>query len=75
MLNIDFIFQKKKQRKINDINVAIGIRSHQIRYDRSTHLPDDLSDALIFNRNYKLGLASRIVDVRTEIKREKERYM
>ncbi|CAF4873522.1 unnamed protein product, partial [Rotaria sp. Silwood1] len=68
-------FQKKKQRKINDINVAIDIRSHQIRYDRSTHLPDDLSDALIFNRINKLGLTSRIVDVKTEIKREKERYV
>ncbi|CAM4893268.1 unnamed protein product [Rotaria socialis] len=68
-------FQKKKQRKINDINVATGIRSHQIRYDRSTHLPDDLSDALIFNRINKSGLTSRIVDVRAEIKREKERYV
>ncbi|CAF0758116.1 unnamed protein product [Rotaria sordida] len=68
-------FQKKKQRKINDINVAIGIRCHQIRYDRSTHLPDDLSDALIFNRINKLGLTNRIVDVKTEIKREKERYV
>jgi hypothetical protein len=37
-------------------------------------LPEDLSDALIFNRINKLGLTNRIVDVKTEIKREKERY-
>ncbi|CAF3878718.1 unnamed protein product [Adineta steineri] len=68
-------FQRKKQQKINDINVAVSIRSHQIRYDRSTHLPDDLSDSLIFNKNNKSALTHRIVDVKTEIKREKERYV
>ncbi|CAF1167075.1 unnamed protein product, partial [Adineta ricciae] len=68
-------FQRKKQQKINDINVAIGLRCHQIRYDRSTHLPDDLSDCLIFNKKSKAGLQSRIVDVITEIKGEKDRYI
>lgn len=67
-------FQKKKQRKINDLNVAIGIRSHQIRYDHSDHLPDEISEALIFDKLTKNDLSNRIVDVRTEIKKEKERY-
>ena len=55
--------------------MAIGIRAHQIRYDRSGQLPDDLSEALMFNRTTKSALSNRIVDVRTEIKHEKERYM
>lgn len=54
--------------------MAIGIRAHQIRYDRSGQLPEDLSNALIFNRNNKSSLSNRIVDVRSEIKHEKERY-
>ncbi|UJR37290.1 hypothetical protein I4U23_029999 [Adineta vaga] len=68
-------FQRKKQQKINNINVAVGLRCNQIRYDHSTYLPDDLSDCLIFNKKSKTDLTNRIVDVKTEIKREKERYI
>ena len=54
--------------------MAIGVRSHQIRYDHSGHLPDDLADALIFDKLTKSNLSNRIIDVKLETKREKERY-
>lgn len=37
-------------------------------------MPDDLSEALIFDKQTKANIANRIVDVKTEIKKEKERY-
>lgn len=56
-------FQREKQASLNEIDVMVMMRAHQIEYLVDERLPTDLSQALVFSNTELLRLRSRI-DVR-----------
>ena len=42
-------FQKEKQSKLNDIDMVITLKMHQMEYLVDGRLPDDISQGLVFS--------------------------
>ena len=58
-------FEKEKQGKLNEIDVVVTLRMHQVEYlqDDAQRLPDDLSQALVFSRGALSKLRVRIKEL------------
>lgn len=56
-------FQKEKQARLNEIEVMVMLRAHQIEYLEDDRLPADMSQAVIFS-NSELARLRRRIDVR-----------
>lgn len=55
-------FQREKQVRLNQVEVVLLLRLHQIHYLQDGQLPSDLSDALLFS-NAELDKLKRRVHV------------
>eukprot|EP00798_Chlamydomonas_sp_ICE-L_P007462 gene7462-603_t len=60
-------FQKEKQGRLNQIDVVVNLRMHQIEYLVDGRLPEDLSQGLVFS-NVELQRLKRRID---ELEQEK----
>ena len=60
------IFQVEKQGKLNQLQVIVVLKIHQIEYLVSNVLPNDLSEALVFERNGLVRLQNRIHELNDE---------
>ncbi|KAK9811670.1 hypothetical protein WJX72_008037 [[Myrmecia] bisecta] len=56
-------FQKEKQGKLNEIDVTVTLRLHQIEFLEAGQLPEDLSQALVFSDRELARLQKRIQEL------------
>eukprot|EP00741_Cyanophora_paradoxa_P024459 tig00022075_g23616.t1 len=59
-------FQTEKQRKLNELHVVITLKMHQIQCLLDGHLPDDLSQCLVFTNAGLKQLRDRIRQLKEE---------
>ena len=59
-------FQVEKQGKLNQLQIIVILKMHQIEYLISNVLPNDLSEALVFERNGLIRLQNRIHELNDE---------
>ncbi|KAI9014667.1 hypothetical protein BC832DRAFT_164254 [Gaertneriomyces semiglobifer] len=59
-------FQTQKQRKLNELDVVVPLRLHQIQYLEKGLLPADLSQALVFVGEGLTKLKNRIRELQQE---------
>ncbi|KAL5033039.1 hypothetical protein BDV3_000061 [Batrachochytrium dendrobatidis] len=59
-------FQTQKQRKLNELDVLVPLRFHQIQYLERDMIPSDLSPALVFVNDGLLKLQNRIYELQQE---------
>lgn len=53
-------FQREKQGRLNQIDVVVNLRMHQVEYLVDGRLPDDLSQGLVFGVEELARLKGRI---------------
>ena len=59
-------FQLEKQRKINELDVVVSLKLHQIQYVNGGVLPIDLSPTLVFEASGVVRLTHRIKELEHE---------
>ncbi|KAJ1559074.1 Cilia- and flagella-associated protein 44, partial [Nowakowskiella sp. JEL0078] len=59
-------FQTQKQQKLNELDVVVPLRIHQLQYLEKSSLPLDLSAALVFVNEGLFKLKSRIKELQQE---------
>ncbi|GFH29070.1 uncharacterized protein HaLaN_27665, partial [Haematococcus lacustris] len=59
-------FQKEKQGALNQIDVVVNLRMHQVEYLVDGRLPEDLSAALVFSSQELQRLKQRIDELDEE---------
>ncbi|KAK3588814.1 hypothetical protein CHS0354_028462 [Potamilus streckersoni] len=59
-------FQLEKQQKLNDLDVVVSLKLHQIQYMVNGVLPQDLSQTLIFDSSGVVRLQGRIKELQQE---------
>ncbi|ELU09473.1 hypothetical protein CAPTEDRAFT_174833 [Capitella teleta] len=59
-------FQLEKQRKINELDVVVVMKLHQIQHVINSVLPQDLSQCLVFEANGVVHLQHRIKELEHE---------
>nr|KAJ3422153.1 Cilia- and flagella-associated protein 44 [Polyrhizophydium stewartii] len=59
-------FQTQKQRKLNELDVVVPLRFHQIQLLERNSIPSDLSSALVFINEGLFKLRSRIRELQQE---------
>jgi hypothetical protein len=59
-------FQLEKQRKLNELDVIVTLRLHQMEYVVNCSLPGDLSQCLVFEAPGIVGLQRRIKELEQE---------
>ncbi|XP_071957578.1 cilia- and flagella-associated protein 44-like isoform X2 [Antedon mediterranea] len=60
-------FQLEKQQKLNELDIVVTLKLHQVEHVVNGSLPQDLSSTLVFTNNSMVRLQRRI----TELKEEK----
>ncbi|KAJ8413173.1 hypothetical protein AAFF_G00091690 [Aldrovandia affinis] len=68
------LFDREKQQKLNELDVVIPLRLHQIEFLNNGVLPSDLSDALVLNTKTLLSLQDRIRQLLVERSEQGELY-
>ncbi|MBN3326680.1 CFA44 protein, partial [Atractosteus spatula] len=68
------LFQREKQQKLNELDVVVPLRLHQIEYVNNGTVPSKLSQALIFNMAALVGLQQRIRELQLEKSQQRELY-
>ncbi|KAJ8279356.1 hypothetical protein COCON_G00064220 [Conger conger] len=58
------LFDREKQQKLNELDVVVPLRLHQIEFLTNGVLPSDLSDSLVLNTKTLLSLQDRIRQLR-----------
>jgi len=58
--------QLEKQQKLNELNVVVSVKLHQIQYMINGVLPQDLSQTLVFESNGVSRLQFRIKELEHE---------
>ncbi|BBN11831.1 cilia- and flagella-associated protein 44 [Marchantia polymorpha subsp. ruderalis] len=56
------VFQKEKQYSLNEIDIVLSLKMHQIEYLEDGVLPEDLSGALVFDNAVFQGLTDIITE-------------
>ena len=56
-------FQKEKQSKLNEIDVIITLKMHQVEFLENGRLPTDLSQGLVFSGSALESLRGRVKDL------------
>uniref|UniRef100_A0A1I8JLC0 Cilia- and flagella-associated protein 44 n=1 Tax=Macrostomum lignano TaxID=282301 RepID=A0A1I8JLC0_9PLAT len=59
-------FQLEKQSKLNELETVVVLRLHQILHHENGHLPQDISNCLVFERSALLQLKRRISELQEE---------
>ncbi|XP_068733143.1 cilia- and flagella-associated protein 44-like isoform X1 [Montipora capricornis] len=67
-------FQREKQQKLNELDVVVVLKLHQIQYMVNSVLPQDLSQCLVFNSPGLVRLQSRIKELEKEKAEQKRLY-
>ncbi|KAL4229263.1 hypothetical protein ACF0H5_012303 [Mactra antiquata] len=67
-------FQLEKQQKLNELDVVVSLKLHQIQYMINGILPQDLSQTLVFESNGVTRLQMRIKELEQE-KYSQKKYM
>lgn len=67
-------FQREKQQKLNELDVVVVLRFHQIQYTINSVLPQDLSQCLVFNSPGLVRLQHRIKELEKEKAEQKRLY-
>ena len=68
-------FQKEKQSKLNDIDLVITLKMHQIEYLVESKLPLDLGEALVFPQTTLKRLEERVgelIEEKAQLKQEQK---
>ncbi|XP_061887395.1 cilia- and flagella-associated protein 44-like [Entelurus aequoreus] len=65
---------REKQQKMNQLDVVVPLRLHQIEFDINGPLPLDLSRALVLNRKELQHLQERVVQLEVEKSQQREVY-
>ncbi|KAJ1567975.1 Cilia- and flagella-associated protein 44 [Cladochytrium tenue] len=66
-------FQNQKQRRLNELDVVVPLRLHQVLYLEQGGIPGDLGDALVFSNTGLARLKARIKELgqeKTEVRRQ-----
>ena len=63
--------QLKKQKKLNELDVIVILKQHQLLYHESGILPADLSPTLVFERANLMHLRHRIRELEEEKQQQK----
>ena len=66
--------KKEKQKKINELDIVVTIRLNQLQYLEKGKLPNELSDALVFDSRNLDRLQGRIKELQSEKVSEKKLY-
>lgn len=67
-------FQREKQQKLNELDVVVVLKLHQIQYVVNSVLPQDLSQCLVFNSPGLVRLQNRIKELEKEKAEQKRLY-
>ncbi|KAJ3086753.1 Cilia- and flagella-associated protein 44 [Quaeritorhiza haematococci] len=59
-------FQTQKQQKLNELDVVVSLRLHQLQYLEKNALPSNLSQALVFVGQTLVKLRNRIKELQQE---------
>ncbi|KAJ3102122.1 Cilia- and flagella-associated protein 44 [Phlyctochytrium planicorne] len=59
-------FQTQKQQKLNELDVVVPLRLHQVQLLEKNAIPQDLSQALVFVNDGLIKLKSRIKELQQE---------
>ena len=68
------MLQREKQQKLNELDVVVVLRLHQIQYMLNSALPQDLSQCLVFNSPGLIRLQHRIKELEKEKAEQKRLY-
>ncbi|KAJ8375460.1 hypothetical protein SKAU_G00060400 [Synaphobranchus kaupii] len=68
------LFDREKQQKLNELDVVVPLRLHQIEFLTNGVLPSDLSDSLVLNTKTLLSLQDRIRQLLVEKSDQGELY-
>ena len=68
------MLQREKQQKLNELDVVVVLRLHQIQYMLNSALPQDLSQCLVFNSPGLVRLQHRIKELEKEKAEQKRLY-
>jgi hypothetical protein len=69
-----FSSQLEKQQKLNELDVVVSLKLHQIQYMINGILPQDLGQTLVFESNGVTRLQLRIKELEHE-KHSQKKYM
>ncbi|XP_029902729.1 cilia- and flagella-associated protein 44 [Myripristis murdjan] len=67
------LINREKQQKMNDLDVAIPLRLHQIEFVSNGRVSSNLSLALVMNRSVLHRLQERIKELQVETSQERDR--
>ncbi|XP_077441867.1 cilia- and flagella-associated protein 44-like isoform X1 [Vanacampus margaritifer] len=65
---------REKQHKMNQLDVVVPLRLHQIEFDIAVQVPSDLSPALVLNRTELKRLQERVKQLEVEKHQQAEVY-
>ncbi|XP_026153925.1 cilia- and flagella-associated protein 44 isoform X2 [Mastacembelus armatus] len=68
------LVNREKQQKMNELDVVVPLRLHQIEFVINGSMPSDLSQALVINRAELDRLQERIKQLPMEITQQRELY-
>ncbi|XP_048588414.1 cilia- and flagella-associated protein 44-like isoform X2 [Nematostella vectensis] len=67
-------FQREKQQKLNELDVVVVLRLHQVQHMINGSIPHDLSNCLVFGGAGLINLQSRIKELEKEKHEQKRLY-
>ncbi|OCT93590.1 cilia- and flagella-associated protein 44 [Xenopus laevis] len=67
-------FQREKQRKLNELDVVVPLKLHQVDYLVNGEIPGDLSQALVFTNQSLENLQQRIRELQLEKVEKRDLY-
>ncbi|XP_036376519.1 cilia- and flagella-associated protein 44 [Megalops cyprinoides] len=68
------LFDREKQQKLNELDVIVPLRLHQIEFLSNGVLPSDVSDALVMNTAALKALQARIRQLQIEKQEQGDAY-
>ncbi|XP_028274026.1 cilia- and flagella-associated protein 44 [Parambassis ranga] len=68
------LINREKQQKINELDVVVPLRLHQIEYVTDGSMPSDLSQALVLNKSELNRMQQCIKELQAEKLQQKERH-
>ncbi|XP_041088697.1 cilia- and flagella-associated protein 44 isoform X2 [Polyodon spathula] len=68
------LFQREKQQRLNELNVVVPLRLHQIEFVSNGTVPGDLSSALVFTNQALVSLQQRIQELQLEKSEQRHLY-
>ncbi|XP_060090627.1 cilia- and flagella-associated protein 44 [Heteronotia binoei] len=67
-------YQREKQRRLNELDVVVPLKLHQVEYIVNGEIPADLSQALVFTNESLVNLQKRITTLQHEKVEQRDLY-